>query len=442
MPKFGMFTNLVIILNGFGTATSLLIASSDFILFLIKNVLSSNYTGIFLEKRFWITMEILIVIPIVFRKSLVSLKSFSLFSIISISYLTFSIICSYFILNEEQPTVNPKNFESILEQPEPELGFLQKIFKSFMAVSIIIFAYGCQQNSFQIYSELKPSHRPFISHVFFYAILFSTVIYLIVGYCGYATFGDHVESNILNNYDESNIIINIARLAMAVYCTFTYSIQMHPCRESIKKEIISFRIRHQRDYGDINENGDQNEKAKLLIIDPNQNYGTTSDFYSRPSGSGSNNTNSNSCSTNTSSNNIASYDEDDEFESQFDANDADDERSSDSHQIKHINIDILDNLAIPVSTTITDINNYDTKTLFNCITIVLLISSYLFAMICNDFGKVLSIVGATCCTTLTFILPGYLYVKITRGLTFKRLQAITLLLLGGVIGVIGTIASL
>jgi len=59
MPKFGMFTNLVIILNGFGTATSLLIASSDFILFLIKNVLSSNYTGIFLEKRFWITSKLI-----------------------------------------------------------------------------------------------------------------------------------------------------------------------------------------------------------------------------------------------------------------------------------------------------------------------------------------------------------------------------------------------
>jgi len=312
-----------------------------------------------------------------------------------------------------------------------------------MAVSIIIFAYGCQQNSFQIYSELKPSHRPFISYVFFYAILFSTIIYLIVGYCGYATFGDHVESNILNNYDESNIIINIARLAMAIYCTFTYAIQMHPCRESIKKEVISFRIRHQRNYDDINENRDQNEKAKLLTKDPNQNYGTTSDFYGHPSGSGSSNTNSNSCSTNTSSNNIISYDEDenDEFESQFDANDADDERSSDSHQIKHINIDILDNLATPVNTTIININNYDTETLFNYITIVLLISSYLFAMICNDFGKVLSIVGATCCTTLTFILPGYLYVKITRGITFKRLQAITLLLFGGIIGVIGTISS-
>ena len=55
MPRLSVFINAIIVLNGFGTATSLLIASSDFILSLFKNLLSLDYTGILLDKRFWIT---------------------------------------------------------------------------------------------------------------------------------------------------------------------------------------------------------------------------------------------------------------------------------------------------------------------------------------------------------------------------------------------------
>jgi len=57
MPKLGIFINSVIALNGFGMATSLLIASSDFVLSLFKNFLSVDYTGILIDKRFWITSK-------------------------------------------------------------------------------------------------------------------------------------------------------------------------------------------------------------------------------------------------------------------------------------------------------------------------------------------------------------------------------------------------
>jgi len=84
----------------------------------------------------------------------------------------------------------------------------------------------------------------------------------------------------------------------------------------------------------------------------------------------------------------APADEDDEFESQMDANDADDERSSDSHHIKNINIDILDNIVCPVTPNITTIKNYDTEALFNWVTIILITSSFLLAIVFNDFGTV------------------------------------------------------
>ncbi|ORX46691.1 hypothetical protein BCR36DRAFT_405632 [Piromyces finnis] len=434
MPRFGIFTNIVIILNGFGTATSLLIASSDFMLSLFKNLLADDYTGILINKHFWITMVIIIIIPIVFRKTLASLKFFSLFSIFSITYLTIAIIYSYFTLSHEEPSKIDIPKDTPLDSSTTDLS---QILKKFMATSIIVFAYGCQQNIFPLYSELKPSLRPYISSVIYNAVFFSTVVYLIIGYCGYATFGKNVQSNILNNYDNTNTIINISRFAMAIYCTFSYSIQMHPCRDSIKKEIISFKIRHQKNDRDILDQ-ESDEKTKLLIDQEKEqqlNYGSmVGDSPVSDASSSQNNNIQNSLYDNN--------EEEDEFESQLDANDADDERSCDSHQIKHINIDILDNMACPVNSNDSTINTYDNENLFIYITIGLLLSSYIFAMTCDDFGKILSLVGASCTSILTFIVPGYLYVKITRGFTYKRFEAITLIVLGVIVAVIGTIAAI
>jgi len=328
---------------------------------------------------------IIVIIPIVFRKSLASLKVFSLFSIFSISYLTIAIIYSYFVITHKEPSKIdiPKETDSSDSE-----SLTQVIFKKFMAISIIIFAYGCQQNIFPLYSELKPSSRSHIPSVIYSAVFFCTMIYLIVGYCGYATFGENVQSNVLNNYADDNVLINIARFAMAIYCTFSYSVQMHPCRDSIKKEIISYKIRHQKDYDDDINEQNSDEKAKLLIDQDQKNYGTVSNASPTSEASTSQSHNDN----NLNDHDDLEYeddDEEDEFESQLDANDADDERSSDhSHQIKHINIDILDNIRCPTNTNIITMNNYDTESLFNYVTLGLLISSYLFAMICDDFGKV------------------------------------------------------
>jgi len=439
MPKLGIFINSVIALNGFGMATSLLIASSDFVLSLFKNFLSVDYTGFLVDKRFWITMEFLVIIPLVFKKTLASLKMFSLFSLFSITYLTSSIILKYFTLGGNNKP--PKGLQNT-ESGEPTINLKTEILKKFMGVSIIIFAYGCQQNIFPIYSELRPSLKIYMPKVIINAIAFCTVIYVLVGYCGYATFGKDVESNILNNYDDSDLFIVVARSAMAIYCTLTYAVQMHPCRESIKKEYINYKIRHQKDYGDINEN-EPEEKSKLLAdAEQNENYGSTSGVDLPSPSKSKSNSSSNNSSRQLSYDDVE--DEEDEFESQIDANDADDERSSDSHHVKHvnINIDILDSMPSPVNSNLSTIKNYDTEDLFYWLTVILLCTSYILAMLVNDFGKLLSLLGATSCTTLTFILPGYLYVKITRGVNIRRIQSYILIILGVIIGIIGTIAAL
>jgi len=180
----------------------------------------------------------------------------------------------------------------------------------------------------------------------------------------------------------------------------------------------------------------------LADAEQNENYGSTSGVDLPSPSKSKSNSSSNNSSRQLSYDDVE--DEEDEFESQIDANDADDERSSDSHHVKHvnINIDILDSMPSPVNSNLSTIKNYDTEDLFYWLTVILLCTSYILAMLVNDFGKLLSLLGATSCTTLTFILPGYLYVKITRGVNIRRIQSYILIILGVIIGIIGTIAAL
>lgn len=255
---------------------------------------------------------------------------------------------------------------------------------------------------------------------------------------------------------------------MAIYCVFAYSVQMHPCRESIKKQIINFRMSMNRSKENIYENND-NDDDQEPIHQNNENdvgYGstssnqiihTTNNINNKNNGSLNKNNKNNLQNSNSSSSLLiiknengkeAEYDEvgDDEEEdyneSEMYDNDADDERSTDSHQIKHINIDILDNLTLPVNTHKDSYNDVDDEKLLNWISVSWLIGSYILSISVDDFGKTLGLVGATSCTILAFILPGYLYVKITRGVTYKRFKAVLLIILGFIIGFIGTISVL
>lgn len=221
------------------------------------------------------------------------------------------------------------------------------------------------------------------------------------------------------------ITINIARIAMAVYCIFSYAIQMHPCQESIKKEIISYKLKHKiKDDSQLLDG--ENESNPLIDNNSSQSHhiDNTNDKYDD------------------NDDDEEEEEEEENNESEIDENDADDERSSDSHQIKHINIDILDNLTCPAIINEDNLNVVEDEKIFKYITVTLLISSYMLAMCINDLGKILGLVGASASTILTFILPGYLYMKITRGLTFNRLKAIILLITGIFIGFIGTTSVL
>lgn len=67
--------------------------------------------------------------------------------------------------------------------------------------------------------------------IIFGAIGLCSVLYIIVGVLGYATFGDTVKGNILESYP-NDTIIGIARLAISLLVAVSYPLMCKPARDS------------------------------------------------------------------------------------------------------------------------------------------------------------------------------------------------------------------
>jgi len=98
---------------------------------------------------------------------------------------------------------------------------------------------------FAIVNEIKDnSHRSTFS-VISGSIGGGAVIYLLVGITGYLSFGDHIGGNIIAQYVPS-WAATIGRAAIVVLVTFSYPLQVHPCRASIDN-ILKWRPRRARE---------------------------------------------------------------------------------------------------------------------------------------------------------------------------------------------------
>lgn len=71
-----------------------------------------------------------------------------------------------------------------------------------------------------------------VNQVIGYSIGVAFVLYLIVSFCGYATYGSLVQSDILKNYPR-NGLTSSARIFVALLVAFSYPLQQHPARRSV-----------------------------------------------------------------------------------------------------------------------------------------------------------------------------------------------------------------
>ncbi|OUM54656.1 hypothetical protein BVG19_g4074 [[Candida] boidinii] len=182
----------------------------------------------------YILLSVFIVVPLCYLKNLDSLKYTSIIALLAILYLTLFVYSMFFY-----SLFN--GFQNIPDDKRGEISWIasegfDKIFSTF---SIGIFAFTGHQNMFSIINELnnKFSNLIQISKIISISMGLSFFLFLTVGLFGYLTYGDTINGNIILVYDDDLISVKLGRILLVLMVLLSYPLMFHPARISFNNII-------------------------------------------------------------------------------------------------------------------------------------------------------------------------------------------------------------
>lgn len=136
-PALAGFFDLAIAVKCFGVSISYLVITGGLLPQIVIGFYPDTpFDSIWIDKKFWITVAIIVVSPTCFLRRLDSLKYTSGFSLIAVIYLVF-VVALYFMFPVEgmpaPPTVN-------------EIDWFKFDFNTLAKLPIFVFSYTCHQN--------------------------------------------------------------------------------------------------------------------------------------------------------------------------------------------------------------------------------------------------------------------------------------------------------
>lgn len=213
-PSLSVLFDVAIAIQCFGCAISYLVLIGDIMptVFIIGNY-SEEY-----QRFFWIMMSTVFCVPLSFLRNLDSLKYTSVMGLFAIGYMLVLIVGFYFHSSTNNRAITVKF-------PPSALGVASTF-------SIIVFAFTGHQNMFSIINEAKDKSPRKLNRLIFFAISFTTLLFIVVGLSGYLTFGDNVEGNIILQYPNTWATW-FGRLSIVFMVTFSFPLMFHPARISV-----------------------------------------------------------------------------------------------------------------------------------------------------------------------------------------------------------------
>ncbi|KAL7513315.1 hypothetical protein ACHAXN_010397 [Cyclotella atomus] len=360
VPSYTILIDLAVALKCFGVATGYLITISDSMVDALDHILLSGgsveeadlLTKIILSRRFWVMGAVASVLPSSFYQTLGELKRASALALVFVFMLVGMIIM---YANDVADPCASTPIDVCRGEIQPFTDFASTMSKG----PIFVFAFTCQQNIFPIVNEMELLSQRRLDIVIASAIGIAFVLFCIVAVEGYTTFGSFVRGDILLNYPE-NSQVTFLRMCIALMLSLHYPLQLDPsrrCITSLVKAVVQWWGTHPMSYC--------NEKLSTKVFQRKQSSGIQTEMWS--------NTTSQTATDETSTNEDFSYNE-------------------------------LDQTG--------DKTKSEPDKLFNTITVAFLSSSFILAMIVDDLGIVLALVGATGSTLVSYILPGLIYLKL------------------------------
>ncbi|KAK3051576.1 hypothetical protein LTR09_007231 [Extremus antarcticus] len=220
-PNAAVLFDAAIAVKCFGVGVSYLIIIGDLMPGVVLGFARDGGGAEFLlDRRFWITAFMLIVIPLSFLRRLDSLKYTSVIALVSIAYLVVLVVYHF------------GSGDTLADRGEVHWLRWQGIVPTLASFPVIVFAYTCHQNMFSILNEIRDNSPFRTTAVVFASNGVSSSIYVLVAITGYLSFGDAVLGNIVGQYRPS-VFSTIGRAAIVILVMFSYPLQVHPCRASV-----------------------------------------------------------------------------------------------------------------------------------------------------------------------------------------------------------------
>ncbi|KAI9353814.1 transmembrane amino acid transporter protein-domain-containing protein [Obelidium mucronatum] len=226
-PQAAIWFDLAIAIKCFGVSISYLVIIGD----LLPTVMHSLYPdspphSVIFSKQLWITLSMVLLIPVAFAKQLNSLRYTSMLALCAVVYLV-GIVFSYF--------VSPLPAAGMPKRPEwNEITWVKVDSSFFKILPIFVFAFTCHQNIFAVHNELDDNAIPRVSRVIHLSITTAFSVYQLIGIMGYLTFGNSVAGNVISMYPPGALITG-GQISLAILFLLSYPLQCHPARASLEK---------------------------------------------------------------------------------------------------------------------------------------------------------------------------------------------------------------
>ncbi|KAJ2493244.1 hypothetical protein IWW37_000707 [Coemansia sp. RSA 2050] len=220
-PKAALFFDAAIAIKCFGVSISYLIIFGD----LMPEIASAlGFSAqLLLLRRFWITIAIIVLVPLNFQRRLDALKYTSFTALLAVVYLFVVVAMFYFT-----PTRKPL--------PKGDVVLFRWSKEFFTHLPVFVFAFTCHQNIFSVYNELRDNSSKKVNGTIKLSIGSACAVYQWIAILGYLTFGSKVAPNLLTMYD-NGAVITFCRLSIAILVLFSYPLQCHPARNCLDKVI-------------------------------------------------------------------------------------------------------------------------------------------------------------------------------------------------------------
>ncbi|TQB75823.1 hypothetical protein MPDQ_001787 [Monascus purpureus] len=229
-PNAAVIFDAAIAIKCFGVGVSYLIIIGDLMPGVVQGFVGDSPAYDFLmDRHFWVTAFMLIVIPLSYLRRLDSLKYTSIAALISMGYLAVLVVY-HFIKGD---TMADRGEVRILRWAGP--------IPALSSLPVIVFAFTCHQNMFSVLNEIANNSHFRTTGVVFASIGSSAATYIIVAITGYLSFGDKVGGNIVSMYPPG-LYATIGRAAIVILVMFSYPLQCHPCRASVDA-VLKWRLK-------------------------------------------------------------------------------------------------------------------------------------------------------------------------------------------------------